>query len=403
MLAIDVRVLWMAAIMSGKQIVKNAIQSLLFSSWVYERMRRQALACSPTYVENARNKLELVSPCPVGARVPASSLPVIELDVSVVVPVYNVEDYVGACLESILSQEVDATLEVIAVIDGSPDGSEAVVRQIAARDTRLRVIVQENQGLSAARNAGISVARGAWLAFVDSDDVLAPGHLAALVKRMRAGGCEVVGSLWRRMSEEGIVGELGESVRTHMAPWGRLYKREVWERLRFPVGCWYEDLITPCCIQPLFHEEYVDDAGYWYRSRPGSIVEESSSNVKALDAYWALNEMLSWRFDLDARFGRQDWDRLVWIMGPLTAGRTTFLSNEQRRTLFSALCDTVSTLDELENERTVLPGAWRDIELALRERRYELWCLACAALAKDSSSIKMATAWKIYRSACSTR
>lgn len=389
--------------MSGKALVKNVVQAMLFSSANYRRLRRAALECNPINVSNPRVGLEKISPRPKDARAPYAPLPSEELDITVIVPIYKVEAYVGACLESILDQDIDASMEVIAVIDGSPDGSEEIVREIAGRDGRLRVIVQENQGLSAARNAGIAAAHGAWIAFVDSDDMLAPGHLAALVKRMRAGECDVVASLWRRMDEGGAIGELGEPVRTHMAPWGRLYKREVWETLRFPVGCWYEDLITPCCIQPLFNEAYVDDAGYLYRTRPGSIVEESSTNVKALDAYWALDEMLSWRYDLGCALGCEDWDRLVWIMGPLTEGRTTFLEDGQRRLLFSALCDTVASLEELSGERTTLPGVWQDIDLALRGRHYELWCLACAALAKDSSSIKMTTAWKIYRASLGMR
>ena len=397
------RVFWMVGTMPAKTFLKNVIQATLYSSCNYGRMKRAALEYAPTAIENPCSGLEKISPRPKWARVVSSPLPPEKLDITVIVPIYKVETYVGACLESILKQDVDASIEVIAVIDGSPDESETIVRRIAERDGRLRVIVQENRGLSAARNAGIALARGAWIAFVDSDDMLAPGHLAALVKRMRAGGCDVVASLWRRMDERGVVGEIGEQTRTHMAPWGRLYKREVWEALRFPVGCWYEDLITPCCIQPLFHEESIDDAGYLYRTRPGSIVEESSTNVKALDAYWALDEMLSWRFDLGCTFNHEDWDRLIWIMGPLTEGRTTFLEDGQRRLLFSALCDTVASLEELSNERTTLSGAWQDVELALRGRHYELWCLACASLAKDSSSIKMATAWKIYRASLEMR
>nr|WP_239471093.1 glycosyltransferase family 2 protein [Olsenella uli] len=336
-------------------------------------------------------------------RAEPTPLPPATLDISAIVPVYNVEKYVGACLESILGQELDGTLEVIAVIDGSPDGSEKIVRSLAEKDARLRVVTQENAGLSAARNAGIALARGRWLAFVDSDDLLAPGHLAALLARAREGGCDVVGSLWRRISEDGVVGELGEPVRTHMAPWGRLYRREVWERLRFPVGCWYEDLITPCCIQPLFHEEFVDDAGYLYRSRPGSIVEESSSNPKALDSYWALEEMLGWRDELGIVYGQSDYDRILRLMGPLLMGRTTFLDDAGRRALFSACCDLLAFLDELGDARTTLGGAWPDAERALRERRYELWCLACAALVREEGSIKLATAWRIYRQAVRRR
>lgn len=389
--------------MSVKGAVKGVIQGAVLSGPVYARLREAALRRPATVVPDARAQLEAVSPRPQGVRVEPTPLPAATLDVSVVVPVYNVEKYVGACLESVLSQELDGTLEVIAVIDGSRDGSEDIVRSLAEKDARLCVVTQENAGLSAARNAGIALARGRWTAFVDSDDLLAPGHLAALLARGREGGCDVVGSLWRRMSEDGTVGELGEPVRTHMAPWGRLYRREVWERLRFPVGCWYEDLITPCCIQPLFHEEFVDDAGYLYRSRPGSIVEESSSNPKALDSYWALEEMLGWRRGLGIVYGQSDYDRILRLMGPLLMGRTTFLGDAGRRALFSACCDLLASLDELGGARTTLGGAWPDAERALRERRYELWCLACAALVREEGSIKLATAWHIYRQAMGQR
>ena len=186
-----------------------------------------------------------------------------------------------------------------------------------------------------------------------------------------------------------------------MAPWGRLYKREVWEKLRFPVGCWYEDLITPCCIDPLFREVFIEDAGYLYRSRPGSIVEETSTNPKALDAFWAMDEMLSWRSDLGIALEQADWDRILWLLGPLLMGRTTFLNNKARQALFSACCDMVASLSELADIHTSRSGFWCDIERALREYRYELWCLACAALVKEAGSIKLTTAWHIYREALS--
>lgn len=384
--------------MVAKELIKKIFHSTVLSGPNYQRLRNKALACSSTHISNVLDQLESVSPCPEHIRVQAAPLPAASCDISVIVPVYNVESYVGACLESVLSQEFDGTFEVIAVIDGSQDGSEEIVRSFS-QDSHLKIITQENGGLSAARNTGIAQAQGRWLAFVDSDDMIAPGHFAALYARAKKGDCDIVGSLWRCMSEDGTVGELGETHRTCMAPWGRLYKREVWEHLRFPVGCWYEDLITPCCIEPLFHEEFIDDAGYLYRSRPGSIVEASSSNPKALDAFWAMREMVSWRQDLGIVYGQQDWDRFIWLLGPLLMGRTTFLTNSQRKALFSACCDMVASLEELRDLHTTRKGFWQDLELALREYRYELWCLACAALVKEAGSIKLTTAWHIYREA----
>lgn len=385
--------------MNMKDSVKNVLQAVLYSKPLYASMRRRALSYGSTCVSGAKQILETISPRPACPLVSASPPPDISTDISVIVPVYNVQSYVGACLESILAQDVPATMEVIVVVDGSTDGSEAIARDAAARDGRLRVIVQSNLGLSAARNTGIAAARGRWIAFVDSDDMLAAGHLAALVERMRVGDCDIVGSRWTKMHEDGSIGELGERKRTYMAPWGRLYHRRVWERLRFPVGCWYEDLVTPCCIQPLFHEVLIDDAGYLYRSRPGSIVKESVFNPRALDAYWAFDEMLSWRRELGITYGAADWARFLYIMGPLTMGRTMFLDDASRRALFTALCDTAESLKELSGVHVEDSGYWCDLELAIRSRHYELWCLASAALARETHGVRMTAAWKIYRQA----
>ena len=91
--------------------------------------------------------------------------------ISVIVPIYKVEQYLRQCVDSILNQTHSA-LEVILVDDGSPDGSGKICDEYAARDSRVRVIHKKNGGLSDARNAGIEIARGDYIAFVDSDDWL---------------------------------------------------------------------------------------------------------------------------------------------------------------------------------------------------------------------------------------
>src|SRR3954469_20095634 len=91
--------------------------------------------------------------------------------ISVVVPMYNVESFLAPCLDSLLAQTLD-DLEVLMVDDGSTDGSTAIAEDYARRDDRFRLIVQENGGLSKARNTGIDAATGEFLAFLDSDDLL---------------------------------------------------------------------------------------------------------------------------------------------------------------------------------------------------------------------------------------
>lgn len=110
---------------------------------------------------------------------------------SVIVPVYNVEDYVGECLESICGQDY-ADIEIVCVNDGSTDGSRDVLAQWQERDDRIMVVDQPNKGLSAARNTGVALASGDYLCFVDSDDKLEPGACARIVEGLSAPGIEAL-------------------------------------------------------------------------------------------------------------------------------------------------------------------------------------------------------------------
>ena len=115
-------------------------------------------------------------------------------EISVIVPIYRVEKFLPQCIESILNQTF-TDFELILVDDGSPDCCGEICDAAAKQDARVRVIHQANQGLSAARNAGIETARGAWLSFVDADDFVAPNFLEALHDAaVRAGAdCAVCG------------------------------------------------------------------------------------------------------------------------------------------------------------------------------------------------------------------
>lgn len=100
-------------------------------------------------------------------------------EVSIIIPVYNTEQYLRDCLSSVLAQTF-ADFEAIVVNDGSTDGSAAIIRDFAKRDNRFTIVEQQNKGLSEARNAGLKVARGQWITFVDSDDMVAPDFLQVL-------------------------------------------------------------------------------------------------------------------------------------------------------------------------------------------------------------------------------
>ena len=120
--------------------------------------------------------------------------------VSIIVPVYQVVDYVGVCVESLLRQTYK-NLEILLVDDGSTDGSGEICDEYANRDNRIRVIHQENQGLSAARNTGLDQALGEYVAFVDSDDAVLPDFIETLYDLADRYQADIVACAYERVKK----------------------------------------------------------------------------------------------------------------------------------------------------------------------------------------------------------
>lgn len=182
--------------------------------------------------------------------------------ISVIVPIYKVEDYLPKCVDSILSQTY-SHLEIILVDDGSPDRCGEICDEYAERDSRIQVIHKRNGGLSSARNAGIDIARGDYFSFVDSDDWIEPDMYEAMLSAAQEYDVPLVCA--GRFDEDGATGESTPGlcpVKTeavtgkelvskifrwdHLdsAAWDKLYARELFREIRYPVGRVVEDVPT---------------------------------------------------------------------------------------------------------------------------------------------------------------
>ncbi len=225
--------------------------------------------------------------------------------VSIVVPVYNVKDYLEKCVDSILSQ-TQRDFELLLIDDGSKDGSGELCDALSEKDSRIRVIHQENRGLGGARNTGIEAASGQWLLLVDSDDWIEPDTLRKALQAGEKENAELVLFGFRSVDLQGK--ELGvfrdalpknqgfcpkdhrELFLASPCAWNKLYKRSLFERtgVRYPLRVWYEDIRTTLKLE-LFAERVVslDYIGYNYLQRPGSIIQNSNveRNVEILEAF----------------------------------------------------------------------------------------------------------------------
>ena len=221
--------------------------------------------------------------------------------ISMIVPVYKVEKYLDRCLESLVNQSYP-NLEIILVDDGSPDRCGEMCDDWAARDCRIRVIHKENGGLSDARNAGLAVATGEVIGFVDSDDWLDTDFVYHLYQALEKTGAGIAACDCRFVTEDETVATVGQrtppyrictgeaavadilsGVGFRATAWNKLYRRQYLEGEQYPVGRHHEDeFFTYRILAKAEKLVYVDLPLYCYVQRGGSIMH--SLSMKRLDA-----------------------------------------------------------------------------------------------------------------------
>ena len=233
--------------------------------------------------------------------------------ISVVVPIYKVELYLPRCIESIINQTY-TDLEIILINDGSPDRCGEICDEYAEKDNRIRVIHKENGGLSDARNAGIAIAKGELITFVDSDDYIAPDMIEYLFAKMKQHDADITicayQSVYNESTKFEYIATLDDNVimsgveamdalftmksYAHVAAWGKLFKTELFTKtdISFPVGRINEDLFTT--YQLFYHSTKVVNSSrklYYYYHRSNSIMRQAFS-LKNLDAVEAARQAI---------------------------------------------------------------------------------------------------------------
>ena len=227
--------------------------------------------------------------------------------ISVIIPVYKVEKYLCRCVDSVLEQTY-TNMEIILVDDGSPDNCPVMCDEYARQDSRVKVIHQENAGLSGARNAGIDMAQGQWLAFVDSDDYLAADFLERLYQACVDTGSSLSVCRWEYVRGETIPEHGPGETRVYtgremlanlyvpdgayfVVAWNKLYRKELFEDIRYPLGRIHEDEATTYRIYDKVKKAaYVDRSLYGYFVTPVSITR--GFNPKRMDWVTAVAERL---------------------------------------------------------------------------------------------------------------
>ena len=228
--------------------------------------------------------------------------------ISVIVPVYNVEEYLEECLESIKRQTY-TDIEVILVNDGSIDRSKEICERYCEKDSRFKLLNQENKGLSGARNRGMLESKGEFISFVDSDDVLKEDMLEQLMKQMTSEDIDIVEcwytnekqelelstpknvkTIFQGDSKEALVSLCKDNI-VRLNAVAKLFRRQVIVNFPFLEGLFYEDVYGGIGILKHIRKMVkINYIGYYYRVRQGSIMNREF-NIKNLDLFTICDKL----------------------------------------------------------------------------------------------------------------
>lgn len=221
--------------------------------------------------------------------------------VSIIIPIYNVEKYLRECIDSVLKQTYN-NLQIILVDDGSPDNCGSICDEYAEKDDRITVIHKENGGLSSARNEGIKIARGQYIGFVDSDDFIDENMYSNLMHNININNADIAicgrvyvygdknvirckKNIYLKMNSEEAINKMNTFGYYDVASWDKIYKRELFEGIEFPIGKLSEDWFTTYKLLDKAETIIYDSTPmYYYRQREKSITHSRKVNYNPIYA-----------------------------------------------------------------------------------------------------------------------
>lgn len=253
--------------------------------------------------------------------------------VTIVVPVYNVEKYLIRCVDSIINQTF-REIEIILVDDGSKDNSGNICDEYKNKDNRIIVIHQENKGLSAARNAGIKIAKGKYICFIDSDDYIENDMIKYLYEGIKRNNADICCCGFSNIYENGkieritipekeIIYNKEKALDIHLfsgyidvVAWNKLYDISLFRNIQYPEGKLYEDMLTTYKLIDSSNKIVLLPESKYYYCKRGSSIGSQSFSTRTLELDSACDNVLKfvvdkYKFDTNIIVSNIQWKMVV--------------------------------------------------------------------------------------------
>ena len=316
-----------------------------------------------------------------------------EIDLSIIIPVYNCEQYLESCIQSVVDQKTQYSFEIIIVNDGSTDGSEDIIHKFKSYGNYY-VVNQQNMGAAAARNAGIIRATGKYIMFVDGDDTLTEECVEQLLNKAFEKDYDIVMCAHDlvRINNRKIVEispviypdhnlmnyKNGDEIMNYPGfPWGKVYRRELFEKIRFFPGYWYEDTIIQFLLfayaQSFIYLPYI---GYQYKLYENNTTSQVSktSNIKCIDRYGMLMDIIDKYHEIGLSIDEKFYTLLLRHVSLYYYTNIKQLPEELVEALFVLAREQV--VKYKPERKCRLPLMLKVTERAILNKKIEVWKLA---------------------------
>lgn len=315
-------------------------------------------------------------------------------DLSIIIPAYNAEKYIVHCLDSIFLETTQFTYEVIVINDGSTDNTLSILNSYNTNNN-LIIITQKNSGISATRNKGLEVASGKYIMFVDADDLLEPNSINLLLSEALKNNIDIVEGnylfwyednsissgkpYWTEKFSINLLSKKDFISKIQGFPWGRIYSRDLWTNVNFPLDFDYEDTIIQLTIfQKASTFVYLPNNIYKYRITPNSISSRLKGREKSLDSYFIIKYILKENNFINIDMTPELYKLILKHLGTLLYYRTKGINEEY---IAAMLLDSSKLLKSLEYHS---PSNLSKSELYLKDsilnHNKTLWQLCCKYL-----------------------
>lgn len=314
-----------------------------------------------------------------------------KIDLSIIIPVYNSEDYLEHCLDSILNQDTKYSYEVICVNDGSKDSSLLILKKYKKLYSNLVIINQENKGISGARNSGINNAHGKYIGFIDNDDYVSNDYVEKLLARALKKDADIVkcnhtnylsnenNKVLNIVRHEDIsyTGNMQDKILEFKGYiWSGIFKRTMFDNVRFPIGYWYEDMIMRLILMRKCQQfEYLDENLYFYNihTNNASKVVWKSNDTKCLDQYFLAKKLVEYSNKINLKDNGEVYLILEQELGNVLWLRTRKLKTKLRKNIFYLSCDLINKYKK--QNLTIKTFESKILQKAFDNKDYFLWNL----------------------------